>query len=237
MNRFFTTSITGETITITGDDARHISNVLRLIPGDSVSLCDGNGMECIAVIISVNKGSVCLKPGIVFASESEPVHSVTIFQCLPKTGKMEAVIQKGTELGMYALCPVLSSRCVALPGKDFEKKIERYRKVAAEAAMQSKRGRIPLILPLAKIDALDFSCYDTILLAFEDEKTTTLKHAIKNAGRSIAVVIGPEGGFSLEETQILIKKGATSISLGKRILRTETAGPVSVAEILFELEG
>lgn len=236
MSRFFTDTIQSNEITIRGDDAKHIVNVLRLSNGDTITLCDGNGKECEAHITSVGNNTVTIAPHEIVDSNSEPDYHITIFQCLPKTGKMEMVIQKGTELGMHSLCPVYSSRCVVQPGKDYDKKLDRYKKVATEAAMQSRRGRIPQILPLKKLSELNFDSYDTVLLAYEEEKTTSLKKALVDAGINIALIIGPEGGFSPDEVSLLSTKGAVSISLGKRILRTETAGPATVAQILFALE-
>ena len=236
MSRFFTGSLASPVI-LTGDDVRHISAVLRLVPGDTVTLSDGNGHECEAVLRHIEKNRAELEPGPVRDSVSEPEHRVTLFQCLPKTGKMETVIQKGTELGLYALCPAVSERCVALPGKDFEKKRERYQKVAEEAAKQSRRGIIPRILPAVRLADADLSGFDTVLLAYEEERTVSLKQALPHAGRDIALIVGPEGGFSAAEADMLRKKGAVSVSLGPRILRTETAGPAAIAQILFFLEG
>lgn len=236
MSRFFTESLISP-VTLCGEDVKHMFSVLRLRPGDTVTLCDGRGHECEAVLTAIGKDSAELKTGPIRESISEPVHRVTLFQCLPKTGKMETVIQKGTELGLFALRPVVSERCVALPGRDFDKKRERYQKVAEEAAKQSRRGIIPEILPAVSLKDADLTPFDTVLLAYEEEHTVSLKQALGTSGKEIAVLIGPEGGFSEEEVEMLLAKGAVSISLGPRILRTETAGPAAIAEILFFLEG
>ena len=237
MSRFFTENLGSPTVTLAGEDVRHMVTVLRLRPGDTVTLVDGQGLECEAEILSVSAGTATLQCGPLRACKSEPKHRVTLFQCLPKAGKLETVLQKGTELGLFALCPVVSERCVVLPGKEFEKKRIRYQKVAEEAAKQSRRGIIPEVLPLQILKHLDFSGYDTVLLAYEEETEMTLKKALAEAGEKIALIIGPEGGFSQEEAELLKSKGAVSISLGPRILRTETAGPAALAEILFFLEG
>lgn len=236
MSRFFVESLVSPVI-MRGENVKHMSAVLRLRAGDTVTLCDGQGHECEAVLTVITKDSAELSAGPVRDSVSEPEYRITLFQCLPKTGKMETVIQKGTELGLYQLCPAVSERCVALPGKDFEKKRERYQKVSEEAAKQSRRGIIPKILPAIRLAEADFSRFDTVLLAYEEERTVTLKQALSKAGKNIALIIGPEGGFSEEEVRALQSKGAVSISLGPRILRTETAGPAAIAEMLFFLEG
>ena len=236
MSRFFSKSLISPVI-LNGEDVKHMATVLRLRPGDTVTLCDGQGHECEAVLTAISKSEAVLDAGPIRLCDTEPTHRITLFQCLPKTGKMETVIQKGTELGLFALRPTVSERCVALPGKDYNKKLERYRKVAEEAAKQSRRGVIPDILPPVELENADFSPYDTVLLAYEEEHTVTLKQALSSAGCHIALLIGPEGGFSPEEAELLRQKGAVSVSLGPRILRTETAGPAAIAQILFCLEG
>ena len=237
MNRFFVSEIGPETATVTGEDLKHLSAVLRLKKGDKVMLSDGKGSECQGEIERVEPGRAQVKTGPWRPCISEPHHRLTLFQCLPKAGKMETIIQKGTELGMSALVPVFSARCVVQPGKDFEKKLQRYRKVAREAAMQSGRGMIPEVLPLVELKKVDLSPFDAVYCAYEGEKETSLKAAMQERpGRRIALFVGPEGGFEPEEVERLVKQGAKAVSLGPRILRTETAGMAMVAQILFELE-
>ena len=236
MNRFFVEDIGPDRATITGEDLKHLSAVLRLKKGDKVMLSDGKGSECQGEIERVEPGRAQVKTGPWRPCVSEPHHKLTLFQCLPKAGKMEVILQKCTELGMNALVPTLSARCVVQPGKDFDKKLQRYRKVAREAAMQSHRGWIPEVLPLVELKKADLSIFDTVYVAYEGEKQTSLKAAMgERPGRRIALFIGPEGGFEPEEVQSLVQKGARPVSLGPRILRTETAGMAMVAQILFEL--
>ena len=236
MNRFFVNDISEGRAIISGEDLKHLISVLRLRKGDHVMLSDGRGSECEGEIEHVEPGKAQVKTGSWRPCISEPHHKVTVFQCLPKTGKMETIIQKCTELGMNALVPTLSARCVVQPGHDFEKKLQRYRKVAREAAMQSGRGLVPEILPLAELKKADLSIFDTVYCAYEGEKETNLKTAMADRpGRRIALFIGPEGGFEPDEVACLEEKGARTVSLGPRILRTETAGMAMVAEILFEL--
>lgn len=236
MSRFFVTSQTAPVIE--GEDYKHLASVLRMKAGESVTLCDRAGMECRAEITALTGKQALLNPGAWTPCKSEPIHRVTLFQCLPKTGKMEVILQKCTELGLDTLTPVVSRRCVALPGKDYEKKRQRYEKVAEAAAKQSGRGRIPTVTMPVDMDRLDFSAYDLVLLAYEGEETLSLKQAIsRDPGKRIALLIGPEGGFEEEEVRLAVEKGAVSVSLGSRILRTETAGMAMLAQLLFALEG
>ena len=238
MRRFFCDNITGDLAAITGDDAHHISRVLRMKAGDALSLCDGAGNEFDALIISVSPEAVVCAHGQQHASEAESPVKVTLFQCLPKTGKMELIVQKCTELGVFAIVPVHSARCVVVPGKDYDKKRERYNRVALEAAKQSRRGMIPSVLPLIELKKIDVQSFDLFLVAYEDETAVSLKQALRAADAlaSIALLIGPEGGLEEGEVAQLVKAGAKSVSLGKRILRTETAGMAMLAQTLYEVE-
>ena len=236
MNRFFVSDIGPEEATITGEDLKHLASVLRLKKGDRVMLSDGKGSECEGEIRRVEPGRAQVKTGPWRPCVSEPHHKLTLFQCLPKAGKMETILQKCTELGMNALVPTLSARCVVQPGRDFDKKLQRYRKVAREAAMQSHRGLIPEVLPLVELEKADLSIFDTVYCAYEGERERSLKQAMaQRPGRRIALFIGPEGGFEPDEVACLVEKGAQTVSLGPRILRTETAGMAMCAQILFEL--
>ena len=238
MRRFFCDNITTDSATITGDDAHHISRVLRMKAGDALSLCDGAGNEYDAVITSVSPEIVSCAVSNPHASEAESPVRVTLFQCLPKTGKMELIVQKCTELGVFSVVPVLSARCVVVPGKDYDKKRERYNRVALEAAKQSRRAMIPQVLPLTELKKIDVQSFDLFLVAYEDENTVSLKQALRAAAspQTIALLIGPEGGLEEGEIAQLVQAGAVSVSLGKRILRTETAGMAMLAQTLYEVE-
>ena len=238
MRRFFCDNITYPSAVITGDDAHHICRVLRMKAGDALSLCDGAGNEYDAVIDSVSQESVRCTLGEPHASAAESPVQITLFQCLPKTGKMELIVQKCTELGVFAVVPVVSARCVVVPNKDYEKKRERYNRVALEAAKQSRRAMVPQVLPLTELKKIDVSAFDLFLIAYEDEGARSLKQALREAGTpaSIGILIGPEGGLEESEVAWLAGKGAVSVSLGKRILRTETAGMAMLAQTLYEVE-
>ena len=238
MRRFFCDSITTDSAAITGDDAHHITRVLRMKAGDALSLCDGAGNEYDALIVSVSPEAVVCTVSNPHASEAESPVQVTLFQCLPKTGKMELIVQKCTELGVFSVVPVQSARCVVVPGKDYDKKRERYSRVALEAAKQSRRAMVPQVLPLTELKKIDVKSFDLCLVAYEDESTVALKQVLRAAGilQSIALLIGPEGGLEEGEVRQLVQAGAKSVSLGKRILRTETAGMAMLAQTLYEVE-
>ena len=237
MHRFFTTEIQSDTAVVRGDDVKHIAKVLRLRAGDAVQLCDGNGRECDAVIESIASDAVTFRTESWRSAKSEPAAKVTLFQCLPKAGKMETIIQKCVELGAFGFVPVQSERCVVVLKPPYEGRIERWQRVSEEAAKQSRRGIVPKVSLPVSLDKLDFSGFDTVLVAFENERTVSLKAALREAcGSQIAIVIGPEGGFSDAEIETLTQKGARSVSLGTRILRTETAGMAMLAQIMYEVE-
>ncbi len=237
MHRFFTNEIQPNTAVVRGEDVKHIAKVLRLRAGDSVLLCDGRGNECDAAIANVASDAVTFDTQPWRKAETEPKTEVTLFQCLPKAGKMETIIQKCVELGACGFVPVQSERCVVVLKPPYEGRIERWQRVSEEAAKQSRRGVIPPVALPAALDKLDFADFDTVLVAFENEQTVSLKTALReNCGARVAIVIGPEGGFSDAEIETLTEKGARSVSLGPRILRTETAGMAMLAQILYEVE-
>lgn len=238
MRRFFCDNIQGNSAVITGDDAHHIARVLRMRVGDTLSLCDGAGREFDAAITAITQSEIVCEVGNAHESGAESPCKVTLFQCLPKTGKFETIVQKCTELGVFAVVPVFSSRCVVMPDKDFDKKRERYQRVALEAAKQSRRAAVPDVLPLMKIGSINPKQFDLFLIAYEEEETRSLKAALKQAGSftTVGLLIGPEGGLTQEEVDKLTKNGAVAVSLGRRILRTETAGMAMLAQTLYEVE-
>ena len=237
MHRFFTNEIKDQTAVVRGEDVKHISRVLRLRAGDAVQLCDGSGSECDAVIESVAPDAVTFRTQPWRRAKTEPAAQVTLFQCLPKAGKMETIIQKCVELGAFGFVPVQSERCVVVLKPPYEGRVERWQRVSEEAAKQSRRGTIPEVALPKSLKELDFSAFDTVLVAYENERTVSLKAALRaHPCRRIAIVIGPEGGFSEEEIAILTEKGASPVSLGTRILRTETAGMAMLAQIMYEVE-
>jgi 16S rRNA (uracil1498-N3)-methyltransferase len=214
-------------------------------PGDRLSVCDGTGREYIGTIADMGEEITLSIDDIVHASELRT--KITLYQCVPKSGKMEVVIQKATELGAVRFVPVFSERSVSRP-KDPERKTERWQRVAEEASKQSGRGLVPVVdIPLSLREAVGtLGEYDLVLFPYENEDRHTIKDALKSYSASasgvgrgearVALFIGPEGGFTDAEAFAIEDAGATPCSLGGTILRTETAGPAAIAMVLYEME-
>lgn len=242
MNRFFIqkSAMEGQIALLTGDDVKHICTVLRLTRGDEVILCDGEGTDYAARIEEIQKDRVTAAILCAMPSAAEPRCKITLYQGLPKAGKIETIVQKCVELGVAKIVPVAMERSVVkLSPKEFEKKLIRYQRVAEEAAKQSRRGIIPPIGGLTELDEIDCEQYDAVIVAYEEESQRSLKEMLlgQRQAKNLAIVIGPEGGFNPREIGRILERGAKTITLGKRILRTETAGMALLAMTLYELEG
>lgn len=241
MNRFFVApeQINGSAARILGEDVKHIGKVLRLATGDELMLCDGAGMDYLAKIEALHKDEILVAILQSMPSEAEPKHRVTLYQGLPKAGKMELILQKCVELGVFAVVPVAAKRSVVkINPKEFEGKRARYQRVAYEAAKQARRGIIPEVLSLAPSFAqAGMAAHDLLLIADEEEHAASLKQVLSSRQNAldIGLVIGPEGGLERSETQALQEMGGLCLTLGPRILRTETAGMAALAMILYEL--
>ena len=232
------------------DDLHHMVKVLRLKEGDVVDISDTLEWEYSAEIVSLSKDEAELKILDKQSFSSEPSVEVTLFQGIPKQGKMETIIQKCVELGVHEIVPVFMDRTVVVDKGNFTKKIDRWNKVSAEAVKQCRRGIIPEVEDAVKMDEVieAFADYDLVLFPYENEKGKTIKEALLAAANPlyeeitgnclerIALIIGPEGGFSDEEAGKIIEAGGESVSLGRTILRTETAGMAALSMILYELE-
>lgn len=242
MPRFFAEpeNINGNIITLYSDDAAHISRVLRGKAGDILTVCDGKGNDYTAEITSVSDKSVTLEIKETFVTKSEPSVRITLYQGLPKGDKIETIIQKCVELGVCGIVPVNTERCIVKIDKNKEnKKMERWRKIAESAAKQSGRGIIPSVGQVVSFEnALkEASSMDGAVIPYELEEKNGLKSFLDGfKGESLAVFIGPEGGFSIDEIEKAVKSGVVPVTLGKRILRTETAGMAAAANILFYID-
>lgn len=242
MHKFFVDegSINGQIVCITGDDVKHLSGVLRLRQGDRIQVCDGKSNEYICAITEIEKKQVLCHIEESFKSTSEPPIKITLYQGLPKAQKMDLIVQKCTEIGVCRIVPVNTSRSVVrIDGKDLGSKLERWKRIAEEAAKQSNRGCIPEIGGLMDFkEALqDAMRLDMAVMPYEQEKAVGLRRALtqKNITVTYGIFIGPEGGFEEYEVREAVSKGITPVTLGPRILRTETAGFVSAACILYEI--
>ncbi|MFV9511014.1 16S rRNA (uracil(1498)-N(3))-methyltransferase [Tepidibacillus sp. LV47] len=226
---------------ITGDDVKHITKVLRLQLGDTIICSNGEGLDVLAKIVEIMRNQVvCDIIEVIQDNRESPFH-IILAQGLPKSDKMDFIIQKGTEIGVTSFLPFTSERTIVhLDANKEQKRLERWRKIAKEAAEQAHRSIIPQIhRVLSWHELLKQMEHEFTFIAYEKENTMTLYQALaKNLEQKrIMLVIGPEGGFSEKEIEEAKKRGATSISLGKRILRAETAGLVGVANLLYHLEG
>ena len=218
---------------IVGPDVHYLRDVLRLKPNDELELLDGTGLVHSAKISTITPERVVCQVLGSRPSASEPATKITLAQALPKSFKMDFIVEKCTELGVARIIPMLTARTIAKGIK-----LDRWRKLAKEAAEQSGRAIIPEISA-----ALNFSevlklkgQFDLALIPWEQEKTNGLKSLLRsNNPSSLLILIGPEGGFTPEEVQSATKVGFHSVSLGKRIMRTETAGLATLANITYEL--
>ena len=247
MYKFFIENeqIEGKTIRIIGKDVNHIKNVLRLNVNSKIQLCNKSSQEtyeCEIKQVSTENIICEIIKELEYTTEANLY--VHLFQGLPKAEKMETIIQKTIEIGISEITPIIMERCVVkLDEKSKIKKIERWQKIAEVASKQSKRDMIPKInLPLNLKNIYEkLKNYDIVLVAYEEEQNITIKHVLKQIHSKenikIAIIIGPEGGISKEEIQYLKESGANAVSLGKRILRTETAPIVMSSIIMYELEG
>lgn len=248
MPKFFVAQnqVEKESIYINGEDVNHIVNVLRLTNDDEIFICNkDNNITYKSKIVKIEKNKVTCKIEEILENNTESNINVTIFQGLPKADKMEYIIQKTTELGVKEIVPVMMKRSIVkLDGKDADKKIERWQKIAEVASKQSGRDAIPSIGKILKVQELanKVSAYDMFIIAYEKENDVTLKQMLKsikikeNEKLKIGVLIGPEGGIDEAEIDLLKENGAKIITLGKRILRTETAPITILSNIIYEYE-
>lgn len=240
MHRFFVPRPFAEEIFIEGTDARHISKVLRMRPGDEVQIVTDDGITCVAAIRALDARSVSLQPLRKLAESHEPGVKITLAQGLAKGEKMEFIIQKAVELGVYSIAPVAMEHSVLqLAGEKAAKKAGRWQKIAAAAAQQSKRDIIPKIQPVMNMEEmLHANPCATKIIAYECEQETSLKKALRSAGEisELLLIIGPEGGISESELELARSAGAVPVSLGRRILRVETAGLAALSAIFYETE-
>lgn len=246
MRRFFInkTASVGETVLIVGEEAKHIAPVLRMEAGDELILINGTGEELTARINRVSKGEIELTVTGISLCAAEPSCRVTLIQGMPKSDKLELIIQKCVELGVYCVRPVQTARSV-VKGERSAAKLERYNRVSHEAAKQCGRAYAPKVEPAASLQDCALKAFDLVLIAYEGEEEQSLKRVLTARKASlketaeIAVIIGPEGGFEPSEVEYLLSsnENAFSVTLGTRILRTETAGMALLAMLMYELEG
>ena len=239
MTRFFVVpeEMQSDFLVLTGENARH-AKVLRLKEGEEVLVCDGQGRECLCVVSNVSPEQIGLVVKKRQESETEAAVQVSVYMAFPKADKLEHVIQKATELGAYEIVAFPSGRCVSRPDeKSLTKKVERWQKIAASAAEQSGRGRVPqvLVLPSYKAALERAVLADKALLFYENESSTTLKMALQSTPyRTVSLLTGPEGGLEVSEVKQAEDAGLQVCTLGKRILRCETAPLCALSAVMYD---
>ncbi len=244
MHRFMVApeQIQDKRITLTGEDHKHLSQVLRLGPGDIIGVFDGSGMEYEARLIKVDKAEALAEILSSRLSDTEPRLRVTLLQGIPKGEKMDWIVQKAVELGVYQVIPVITQHTVVkLDQKERQKKAERWNRIAREAAKQCKRAFVPQVLTPVSLDEMLKlrDNYDAAVLLYENEQKKCLKelmicYTINKIG-DIALFVGPEGGFSSLEVDKCFQNGFAVAGLGKRILRSETAAISGLSIIMYEM--
>lgn len=244
MHHFFVTpqQISGDKIRIEGGDVNHMKNVLRMKLHEKAEISDGESRTYLCEVEAYEEDVAVLHILEEMEADTEPASKLYLFQGLPKSDKMELIVQKAVELGVYQVIPVAMKRSVVrLDDKKAEKKADRWNSIAESAAKQAGRSRIPEVtMPLSYNEALKMAEeLDVTLLPYElaggMEVTREVIRQIKS-GQSVGIFIGPEGGFEPEEVDAAVSMGAKVITLGRRILRTETAGLATLAVLMFELE-
>lgn len=223
------------------EDIKHIRKVLRLKEDDIIEVSDSSQWEYRAKILFLDEDQIEAEILDKQKFAREPELAITLFQGIPKQSKMEVIVQKSVELGVSSIVPVFTERTVVVDKGNFGKKTERWQKISAEAVKQCRRGIIPEIGGAVKFAQMEeqLKDFDLVLFPYENETGRTIKDCLRNLKerpKTMALIIGSEGGFSDKEARQLKDLGAECVSLGKTILRTETAGPAALAMIMYELE-
>lgn len=251
LHRFFISegAVEGEVVKINGGDFNHISHSLRLKPGDRITVSTGDGQDYLLELQDFMEDEVRGKVIKKEKNRSEPSVQITLAQAIPKKAKMELIVQKGTEIGITGFIPLETDRTIVkLTGKKRDRRVERWQRIVEEAAKQSGRGIIPEVMDILTLNALckKSDDYDLILLLWEDEKAFAfhdIRDRLIDAGADrgqdkkdfkVLIIVGPEGGFSKEEADLITQQGGYTLTLGPRILRTETAGIVAATIVLYE---
>ena len=243
MHKFFVheQNIFDDTAIIDGEDVKHIYKVLRLEAGNQIAINNCQGVEYLGEILEIDKKEVKVSLLRRLTTNNESPIEVHLFQGLPKSQKMDLIVQKATELGVMEITPVITERVVAKNEMGEYKKMDRWNRISLEACKQSKRTMIPKVNEPMKFRNLlnILNKFDLILVPYENEQGKGLKSICSSINRAsvktVAIVIGPEGGFEESEIDTLKKHKAEIITLGPRILRTETAGFVCASLIMYEL--
>lgn len=237
MQKLFVDFLPQKTVILNEEQSRHIARSLRMRVGDMITLSAGNGTDYGCIIEEITAKEVTLSVCYEQANNSEPSVKVHLYQGVPKGDKFEDIIQKCTELGISEITPVLTKRSISRPDeKSARKKQERYQKIALEAAQQSGRGVVPQINKMTDLKKASEQDESQLKILFYEGGGEPLKEIISSDFESVSVYIGPEGGFEENEVDIIKAAGGTVATLGKRILRTQTA-PVAALTAIMLLTG
>ncbi len=242
------TDVLEKSVVITGEDVQHITKSLRLKPGAKVIICDGQGTDYLVELVELNNNEVTARVLHSEKSKGEPQIQVTLLQGLPKSDKMDMIVQKTTELGVTQILPVETKRTIVkIDAKKAARRLERWQKIAEEASKQSDRGKIPQIGPIMSwkeiLDFVQKEDFDLLFVAWEDADSLSIKGLIHQweveHGQKpvkITFLIGPEGGLEEKEVTEFVQLGGQPVTLGPRILRTETAGLTVLAMLMYHFE-
>lgn len=239
MPRFFSDLIFNDIIEITGSDARHIYKVLRMSIGESLVVCDLKGYDYYCKIKSIRNDKVILKIEKKLLSKTEPNVKIHLFQGVPKSDKFEFITQKAVEIGVDKITPVIMNRCVSIiDEKNKKKKLERYNRIAFEAAKQSNRSKLPIVNNFVSYgEAINQMKAADLSLLFYEKSDLSLSSVLPDIKpKNINIMIGPEGGFENFEIEIAKLAGLNIVSMGNRILRCETAPIYALSVLMFKFD-
>lgn len=233
---FFTDeNISGEDYIITGENARHIEKSLRMKNGEELTLCTPDGTQCNCGVANISPGQVFVKIKKKFPCKNEPDIIITLYQALPKGDKMDYIVQKCVELGVSRIIPVISARCISRPDeKTLKKKRERWQKISLQAAMQSRRGIIPQVKEAVSFEQALKGADNDLNIIFYETGGESVREIIDSKPKSIGIFIGSEGGFEEKEAQSVLDRGGRAATLGRRILRAETAPLAALSVIMYQ---
>ncbi|GHU81373.1 ribosomal RNA small subunit methyltransferase E [Clostridia bacterium] len=233
---FFTNKLVTSTFTIDGEDAKHIEKSLRMKAGEELTICDSTQTEHHCTIESVSQNNVTVKVIKSTPCLNEPNVKVTLYQALTKGDKMDTIVQKSVELGVSEIVPIITNRCVSRPDeKSMSKKITRWQKIALQAAKQSRRGIIPQVKPIYNLkEAIAASKNSDCTMVFYELGGVSIKNIVTPTCKTISVFIGSEGGFEESEIAQITENAGKAATLGRRILRAETAPLAALTVIMYQ---
>lgn len=237
MQRFFVPyeAVEGDLLRIVGDDAFHISRSLRMKKGETISACLPDRTLLTCELSSFSDNQVCATIVARSVCTAEPPYPIHLYQALPKGDKMDVIVQKAVECGVTSITPFESTFCIAKAGASFDKKLDRWNRIALEAAKQSGRGMVPAVRPLLSYEQMlsEAASAELPLFCYEGEGTRPLGQCLIPSRGSFAVIVGSEGGFSSREVDLAREHGMSLVGLGERILRCETASSFVLACLAF----